>query len=50
MKDWEKAQRAEMALEILKSYILLNNPKQDSEAKVVDAVWMADKLINELDK
>ncbi len=50
MTDQEKAERAEMALKILQSYIILNDPRQDSEAQIVDSVWMADKLINELEK
>lgn len=50
MTEQEEAERAEMALKILQSYILLNDPKQDSEAQIVDSVWMADKLIAELEK
>jgi len=50
MTDQEKTERAEMASKILQAYIILDDPQQDNEAKVVDSVWMADKLISELEK
>ena len=51
MTEQEKAERAEIAAKMLQAYIILNdNQTQNNESRVVDAVWMADRLIEELEK
>ncbi len=42
--------REYVAAMAMQAYIALNDQKQDHEAQIVDAVWMADKLLTELEQ